>query len=162
MIIVLFGVSGAGKTTIGRLLAADLGWQFYEGDDFHPSANIEKMRSRISLTDSDRRPWLEKLRALIDECIDRGENAVLACSALKETYRLYLSGDRDQVKFVHLQGDYALVQERLKNRRGHFMNPKLLDSQFATLEEAPGNAIVVAVDQSPAEIVKGIRWALKV
>jgi gluconokinase len=160
MIVVLFGVSGAGKTTLGRLLAAELGWQFYDGDDFHPAPNIQKMRRSIPLDDADRAPWLETLRALINKCIDSGENAVLACSALKESYRRVLTVDPDQVKLVYLKADYALLEERLKNRRGHFMRPELLNSQFAALEEPQGNATVVEVDQSPAKIVDRIRAAL--
>jgi gluconokinase len=160
MVIVLFGVSGAGKTTLGRDLAEELGWQFYDGDDFHPDANIAKMRQRIPLADADRQPWLEKLRALIGQCINTGENAVLACSALKEAYRRLLAIDRHQVKLVYLKGDYQLMRARLKKRRGHFMNPGLLESQFATLEEPRGDVVVIAVDQSPVEIVKQIRKAL--
>jgi gluconokinase len=162
MVIILFGVSGAGKTTVGRLLASELGWHFYDADDFHPAANIEKMRAMIPLSDADRAPWLEKLRALIDNCIQGETNAVLACSALKEAYRRFLTVDPDQVKLVYLKADYALLKERLQNRRGHFMNPELLNSQLATLEEPQGNTTVVEVNQPPAESVKQIRSALKV
>jgi gluconokinase len=160
MVVILFGVSGAGKTTLGRLLASELGWRFYDADDFHPAANIEKMRGMIPLSDTDRAPWLEKLRALIENWIDGEENAVLACSALKESYRRFLTVDPNQVKLVYLKADYALLKERLKNRQGHFMNPELLSSQFATLEEPQGNAAVVEVSQGPEESVKRIRRAL--
>jgi gluconokinase len=134
VIVIVFGVSGAGKTTIGKLLAEELGWQFYEADDFHPRANIEKMRSGLPLTDEDRWPWLERLREQIMPSLAAKENAVLACSALKRVYREHLrvSGD---VKFVFLCGDYALIERQLRRRRGHFMNPALLQSQFADLEE---------------------------
>jgi gluconokinase len=162
MVIILFGVSGAGKTTLGRLLASELGWKFYDADDFHPGANVEKMRGMIPLSDADRAPWLENLRALIEDCIASEESAVLACSALKESYRRFLTVEPDEVKLVYLKGNYALLNERLKNRRAHFMNPELLSSQFATLEEPHDNATIVEVDQSPEEKVKRIRSALKV
>src|SRR4029079_11920271 len=112
MIVIVFGVSGAGKTTIGKLLAEQLGWRFYEGDDFHPRANIEKMRSGRPLTDEDRWPWLERLRDQIKHSIAEKKNAVLACSALKRAYRDRLRVS-DDVKFVFLRGDYALVAEQL-------------------------------------------------
>lgn len=161
MVVVLFGVSGAGKTTLGRQLASELGWQFYDADDFHPAANVEKMRGMIPLSDADRAPWLEKLRTLIANCIDSEKNAVLACSALKESYRRFLTVDPHEVKLVYLKGDYTLLKERLKQRHGHFMNPELLNSQFATLEEPQGDAVVIQVDRSPTEIVKQIRSTLK-
>jgi gluconokinase len=127
MIAIVFGVSGAGKTTIGKLLAQELGWRFYEADDFHSQANIDKLRRGIPLTDGDRWPWLERLRDLIKRCIEVGENAVLACSTLKRTYRQYLHIS-EEVKFVFLHGDYALIAKQLRQRRGHFMNPALLRS----------------------------------
>jgi gluconokinase len=162
MVLILFGVAGAGKTTTGRLLAAKLGWDFYDADDLHSAANIEKMRALFPLSDSDRTPWLEKIRALIENCIVSERNAVLACSALKESYRRYLTIDPERVKWVYLKGDPALLRERLKNRHGHFMNPGLLESQFATLEEPQNTAIAIEVDQSPALIVDRIRSALNV
>ena len=134
MVVIILGVSGAGKTTIGKLLAEDLGWQSYEADDFHPRANIDKMRRGIPLTDEDRWPWLDSLREQIKKCIEARQNAVLACSALKRAYRQHLRVNAE-VKLVFLRGDYALIAEQLRHRRGHFMNPALLKSQFADLEE---------------------------
>jgi len=159
MIIILMGVSGSGKTTIGRLLAQDLGWQFYDGDDFHPQANVDKMRRAIPLTDDDRDSWLTALRHQIDTLIDDHQSAVLACSALKQAYRDRLGGDRPEVHFIYLQGDYALIRQRLQKRQGHFMKADLLASQFDTLEEPEG---VPAVDiaQAPEAIVGSIKQAL--
>lgn len=159
MIIVLMGVSGSGKTTVGRLLAQQLGWKYYEADDYHSSANVEKMRSGVPLDDADRRPWLEALRELIRECLERDESAVLACSALKESYRQFLLVD-ERVVLVYLRGDYEIIQRRLGQRRGHFMNPNLLGSQFGALEEPADAAAHVDVSSSPAEIVKEIRSRL--
>ena len=116
MVVIIFGVSGAGKTTIGQLLAQELGWRFYEADDFHPRANIEKMRQGVPLTDQDRWPWLESLRELIKRCIAAGEDAVLACSALKKAYRRYLRVNAE-VKLVFLRREYALIAEQLQHRR---------------------------------------------
>ncbi|HEY2103974.1 MAG TPA: gluconokinase [Chthoniobacterales bacterium] len=161
MIIVVFGVSGAGKTVVGQLLAQELGWQFYDADDFHSAANIEKMHRGIPLTDEDRQPWLKSLRQLIERCLVAGENAVLACSALKESYRQYLRINAE-VKLVYLRGDYDLIAAQLRQRRGHFMNPALLQSQFADLEEPrPGEAIVIELGRSPAELVQEIKTKLE-
>ena len=161
MIVIVFGVSGAGKTTIGKLLAEDLGWWFYEADDFHPPANIEKMRRGIPLTDEDRWPWLQSLRERIVRALGAGENAVLACSALKEKYRRYLRINSD-VRFVFLRGDYALIAEQLRQRRGHFMNPALLRSQFADLEEPPPDEDVLTIElgRTPQELVEEIKTKL--
>ena len=161
MIVIIFGVSGAGKTTIGKLLAEELGWQFYEADDFHPRANIEKMRSGLPLTDEDRWPWLERLREQIMRSLAAKENAVLACSALKRAYREGLRVNED-VKFVFLRGDYALVENQLRRRRGHFMNPALLQSQFADLEEPRPDEDVITIDlgRSPQELVDEIKVKL--
>lgn len=158
MILIVFGVSAAGKTTIGKLLAEQLGWQFYEADDFHPRANIEKMRSGRPLTDDDRWPWLECLREQITRSLAAQENAVLACSALKRAYRERLCV-RDDVKFVFLRGDYALIENQLHHRHGHFMNPALLRSQFADLEE-PGSdedALTVEFGRTPEELIEEIQ-----
>ena len=161
MIVIVFGVSGAGKTTIGKLLAQEFGWRFYEADDFHSPANIEKMHSGVPLTDQDRWPWLESLRQLIKHCLEAGKNAVLACSALKRAYRERLRRS-DDVKFVFLRGDCALIEKQLRQRRGHFMNPALLRSQFADLEEpdfAEG-VLTVELGRSPQELVGEIKAKL--
>lgn len=161
MIVIVFGVSGAGKTTIGKLLAKRLGWRFLEADDFHPRANIEKMRSGRPLTDEDRWPWLERLREQISISLASKQDAVLACSALKRAYREHLrvSGE---VKFVFLRGDYALIAERLRHRRGHFMNPELLRSQFADLEEPKSDedVLTIGLGRTPHELVEEIKTKL--
>lgn len=155
MFIVLMGVAGSGKTTIGRRLSDELGWTYYDADDFHPRANVEKMSRGIPLNDADRLPWLEALGELVRACLERDENAVLGCSALKENYREYLLMD-ERVKLVYLKGDYELIQERLKNRSGHFMKPEMLDSQFAALEE-PGQSSHFDISSPPEEIIREIR-----
>lgn len=161
MIVVLMGVAGSGKTTIGRLLAGELGWKFYDADDFHPAHNVEKMERGVPLDDADRGPWLEALGRLVRESLARGESAVLACSALKEEYRRHLHADDPRVRVVYLKGDYDLIKERLGERRGHFMKPELLDSQFAALEE-PRRALHVDISRPPQEIVGEIRSRLGV
>lgn len=150
------GVSGVGKTTIGRRLAADLGWAFYEGDDFHSPENVEKMSRGIPLTDEDRQPWLAALGSLIDGCVKQGEDAVLACSALKSSYRKTLRGGHHEVVFVHLQADPSVIAERLARRTGHYAKRSLLESQLATLEE-PEHALEVDASGTPEEIVQEIR-----
>ena len=161
MIVIIFGVSGSGKTTVGKLLAKRLGWRFYEADDFHSQANVNKMRRGIALTDEDRWPWLVKLRKLIKRCVESDENAVMACSALKRAYRdrLRISAE---VKFVFLRGDYALITEQLRRRRGHFMAPGLLRSQFADLEEPKPDEDVLTIElgRNPEEIVEEIKIKL--
>ena len=161
MIVIVFGVSGAGKTTIGKLLAQEVGWRFYEADDFHSQANIDKLRRGIPLTDEDRWPWLENLRQLIERSLEAGENAVLACSALKRAYREPLRVS-DEVKFVFLHGDYALIEKQLRSRRGHFMNPELLRSQFADLEEPKPDEDVVTIElgRTPQQLVDEIKAKL--
>jgi gluconokinase len=161
VIVIVFGVSGAGKTTVGRLLAEDLGWRFYEADDFHPQTNIDKMRRGISLTDEDRWPWLDRLRDQITSSLSARENAVLACSALKRAYREHLQVN-GEVKFVFLRGDYALIAEQLRHRRGHFMNPELLRSQFADLEEPRKDEDVLTIElgRTPEELVEEIKTKL--
>ena len=161
MIVIVFGVSGTGKTTIGKLLAQELGWPFYEADDFHSGVNIDKLRRGIPLTDEDRWPWLENLRQLIKRSLEAGENAVLACSALKRAYRERLRVS-DEVKFVFLPGDYALLEKQLRQRRGHFMSPELLRSQFADLEEPQPdeNVLTIELGRTPHELVKEIKTML--
>jgi len=162
MVVIIFGVSGAGKTTIGQLLADELGWRFYEADDFHSQVNIDKMRQGVPLTDEDRWPWLENLGELIKRRVAAGENAVLACSALKEAYRRRLRVNADG-KLVFLRGDYELIANQLRQRRGHFMNPALLQSQFADLEEPqPGEgAVVIELGRNPRELVQEIKSKLR-
>ena len=157
MIIIIFGVSGAGKTTVGRLLARRLGWRFIEADDFHPPANIDKMRSGHPLTDNDRWPWLERLRRQIEQALAAKENAVLACSALKRAYRDRLRMS-DAVQFVFLRGDYAVIEAQLSSRRGHFMNANLLKSQFEDLEQPQQDesALTINLGPAPEEIVDAI------
>jgi gluconokinase len=161
VIVSIFGVSGAGKTTVGKLLARELGWRFIEADDFHPAANIEKMRSGHPLTDKDRWPWFERLRQQIERSLAAGENAVLACSALKRAYRDRLCVS-DEVKFVFLRGDYALVEKQLRSRHGHFMNAGLLQSQFDDLEEPQPdeNVLTIELGGTPQEIVERIEAKL--
>ena len=160
MIIVLMGVTGSGKTTVGRLLAADLGWTYADADDFHSELNIEKMNGGIPLNDADRKPWLESLGKLVRDCLIRSENAVLACSALKESYREFLLLD-EQVRLVYLKGDYRVIRERLAARRGHYMDPALLDSQFETLEE-PSECLRVDAASEPHAIIRTIRNGLSI
>jgi gluconokinase len=162
VIIIIFGASGAGKTTVGELLARELGWHFHEADDFHSPANIEKMRRGVPLTDDDRWPWLENLRELIKRCVAANENAVLACSALKRVYRKHLRVSAE-VTLVLLRGNYAFVAEQLRRRRGHFMNPTLLRSQFADLEEPEPDEEVLTIElgRTPHELVEEIKTKLR-
>ena len=152
------GVTGAGKTTVGRLLAQRLGWNFADADDFHSESNVEKIRHGIPLNDDDRRPWLERLRAEIASYDARGDNLVLACSALKREYREMLAVS-PAVKFVYLKGTTELIAHRLQARHGHFADEKILAGQFADLEE-PDNALVVDIAGTPEEIVREIREKL--
>jgi gluconokinase len=158
VIIVVMGVTGAGKSTIGTLLAQQLEWEFEDGDQFHPAANVEKMHRGIPLTDEDRRPWLERLREEIECHQARGKNLVLACSALKREYRKTLAVSA-AVRFVYLKGTAELIRERLRERHGHFADDKILAGQFADLEE-PDGAIVADIGGTPEEIVKEIRQKL--
>lgn len=159
MVIVLMGVAGSGKTTVGEKLAADLGWAFRDADSFHPPENVAKMSAGTPLTDADRAPWLAAIRAYIDDCLARGAGAVVTCSALKERYREVLMADPAQVKLVQLTGSPELLAERIGGRKGHFMKPGMLQSQLATLEP-PRHALVVDVAPPPGEIAAEIRRAL--
>lgn len=158
MIVIVMGVVGAGKTTVGRLLAQQLGWQFADADDYHPAENKEKIHRGIPLTDVDRKPWLDRLHQEIAKWIVNGSNTVLACSALKRKYREELRVG-PEVKFVYLKSDAALIDSRLRARKGHFADDKILASQLADLEE-PQDAVSVAIDQTPAQIVVAIRQQL--
>ncbi|HEY7311937.1 MAG TPA: gluconokinase [Gemmataceae bacterium] len=160
MILVLMGVSGSGKTTVGKVLAARLGWTFIDADDFHPAANVEKMRRGVPLNDDDRRPWLQALRQRMEEAFHRGENVVLACSALKHSYQEYLQHEEpERIRYVFLRGTEELIAQRMAARKGHFMNPNLLHSQFETLEP-PEHAIEVDIAPSPEEIAVEIQRKL--
>lgn len=153
------GVEGAGKTTVGRMLARDLGWPFYDGDDFHPEGNRLKMSRGEALTDADREPWLDALRNLIGGITANAANAVLACSALKQKYRDALTAGGAQVRIVYLDGTPQLIRERLRARHGHFAGEALLQSQLETLER-PANAITVDIANPPEHIAATIRAGL--
>jgi gluconokinase len=159
MVILVMGIEGTGKTTVGKLLAERLRWDFGDADDFHSAANKEKMKQGIALTDADRAPWLAAIRAQIWRWIAAKKNGVITCSALKQSYRDELlspppgqDASTDEIKTVFLHGTYALIAERLHQRQGHFAGEALLASQFATLEE-PTDAISFDIDQTPAQIV---------
>jgi gluconokinase len=163
MMVIVMGVSGSGKTSVGRLLARELGYEFLDADDFHPEANVAKMAKSVALTDDDRWPWLDAIVAAMHERAARGSGAVIACSALKEAYRdrLRRGGSAvDEVRVVYLKGDAATVAPRLASRKGHYMPASLLASQFAALEE-PKDAIVVDIRQTTEEQVRQIAAALQ-
>jgi gluconokinase len=153
------GVSGSGKTTIAKLFAEKTGAIFYEGDDFHSPSNITKMWQGIPLTDADRKSWLSALREIIVRSLAKNESAVITCSALKAKYREQLQGGDARIQFVFLTGPQKLIEERLRNRKGHFMSPTLLVSQFATLE-TPKDALTFSIEKSPEEIVGELIQAL--
>lgn len=153
-IVVVMGVSGSGKTTVATGLAAAMGWAFAEGDDFHPAANVEKMRSGVALTDEDRWPWLETIGAWISGKEAAGESAVVTCSALRRAYRDVLRRDRPHVRFLHVEAPGAVIADRVEHRAGHYMPPSLLPSQLATLEplapDEPG--VTVTADGAADEV----------
>jgi len=152
---IVMGVSGCGKSSIGKALAENLGWDFYDADDFHPPANVAKMASGIPLDDSDRAPWLDSLHDLISSSLTQNRPGVLACSALKERYRQQLMKGNDGVQLVYLKGSYDLIWSRMIARKDHWMKPHMLQSQFTTLEE-PANALTVDISLSIDEIVQEI------
>lgn len=161
-VIIVMGVSGSGKSTIGVALARALGWPFVDGDDHHLPASVTKMAAGEPLTDADRGPWLDELRAVIAKALDEGTPLVLACSALRAAYRRRLDGgDTERVRFVHLTGDRALFRARLEGRKGHFMKAALLDSQLAALE-SPAEALAVDAASPPERLVEQIRAGLGV
>lgn len=158
-VIIVMGVAGCGKTTIGRLLAQKLTWRFDDADDFHPAANVAKMSAGQPLNDDDRAPWLMAISDHIADCLARDVGAVVTCSALKQTYREAIIVDPDRVKLVHLVGSCELLWERISGREGHFMKPAMLDSQLATLE-IPDEALTVDIAPEPEAIVASIRDSL--
>lgn len=158
MIVIVMGVVGAGKTTIGKLLASELGWQFADADDFHPASNVEKISHGVPLTDEDREPWLDRLRGAILQWIANGQSTVLACSALKRSYRAKLQA-APEVRFVFLKGSAALIAQRLRARHGHFAGEAILASQLVDLEQ-PEDAVTVDISGTPQQIVDQIRKAL--
>jgi gluconokinase len=157
VVILIMGVSGSGKTTIGRLLAQQIGWHFADADDFHSADNRDKLAKGIPLNDEDRRPWLDDIRSAIASWVAQGRPTVLACSALKAAYRSYLAqGWEHVVRSVYLKGSVDLIARRLADRTDHFMHRDLLANQFETLEE-PSDALVIDIDESPDRIVASIR-----
>ena len=172
-IIIIMGVAGCGKSTIGSMLAHELGWNFYDADDFHSESNRIKMAQNIPLTDEDRASWLDSLRSLIGQNIQNEKSIVLACSALKNSYRDVLSSKEEiasgrtpsqrhtfeEVKFIYLRGTYEQIEARLLQRSGHFMSAKMLASQFDILEE-PQDALTIDITHTPQEIISAIRKGL--
>jgi gluconokinase len=154
VVVIVMGVSGSGKTTVGRAVAEKTGWPYFDADDYHSSANIAKMHAGTPLMDEDRKPWLDQLHALIQTWLVNDTNAILGCSALTAAYRKRLGADT-RIRWVYLKADRALLAERLRRRTGHFMNPTLLDSQLLTLEE-PADALVLDASQSPAALADEI------
>jgi gluconokinase len=158
-VVVVMGVAGSGKTTVGSALAVSLGWRFVDGDDFHSPESVAKMARGEPLTDADRGPWLERLRAVVADALARGAPVVMACSALKQSYRDRLTVDGARVRFVHLAGDPALLRARLERRAGHFMTAAMLDSQLAALEP-PAGALSLDAALPPDLLVARICQAL--
>jgi gluconokinase len=155
-LILVAGVSGSGKTTVGELLASQLGWEFHDGDSYHPPANVAKMRAGTPLNDTERMPWLAAMRAAIESCLREGREAVFVASALKEAYRTALCGGLDGIGLVFLHGSFELIQSRMEARKGHYMAAGMLQSQF-DLIEWPNGALEIEVSVPPEEAVKTIR-----
>ena len=160
MVLILMGPMGCGKTTIGKMLAAKLRWPFYDGDDFHPKENVEKMRAGIPLTDEDRKLWLETLNGNIKQWLTDKQDAILACSALKQVYRNMLGVNQDTVRTVYLKGSYELLRKRIEERQHPYMDKNLLRSQLETLEE-PKEGLTVDISPAPEIIVRTILHHLK-
>ncbi len=159
MVLIMMGPMGCGKTTIGKMLAEKLGWSFYDGDDFHPEKNVEKMRAGIALTDEDRKLWLEILHGNIQRWLKEKENTILACSALKQAYRDRLGVDQNTVKTVYLKGSYDLLRKRIEERQHPYMDKNLLRSQLDTLEE-PKDGLTADISATPEIIVRTIMNSL--
>ena len=159
MILIIMGVAGSGKTTVGQLLAKELSWTFRDADEFHPATNIEKMSQGIALEDADRAPWLAAMRATVETWLREGTNAVLTCSCLKASYRQMLLVDPERIRFIYLKGSYELIDARLRRRAHHFMKADLLKSQLEILEE-PQDALTADLSDPPEVIVQKIRKAL--
>jgi gluconokinase len=153
--VIVMGVSGSGKTRVGKSLAEHLGWDFFDADDLHPSENVTKMAQGLPLSDADRLPWLERLNALISESLKAGRSGGLSCSALKESYRRILLAGNSDVQIIYLKGSFELIRARMARRKGHFMKANMLRSQFNDLEE-PAGVISVDVDRPVADIVSEI------
>ncbi|GAB4238307.1 MAG: gluconokinase [Stanieria sp.] len=156
MFCIIMGVAGSGKSTVGKLLSQRLGWQFYDADDFHPPENIAKMSLGLPLSDRDQEPWLDRLKQLIEQNIKQGNSAILACSALKSSYRQFLTqNQKNDICWIYLRGDYELILTRIQQRQKHFFKEEILRSQFANLEE-PTEALIIDVALSPDAIVNTI------
>jgi len=160
MVILVMGVSGSGKTTIGQMLSAQLNWPFVDGDSLHSAANVAKMAAGIPLTDEDRAPWLQSIHDVMEGWLIQQKNGIVASSALKEKYRRILLTS-PEIKIVYLRGSYELIYSRMQHRPGHYMKPEMLQSQFAALEE-PADAIVIDIAAPAEEIVANIRQKLAI